>query len=410
MYLLFAPTQKFGSLPPNSCPISSEVKFFNNVAFCQKSYWRKIHLLEGFRDITPRFMVKLRKTRRLKNILFIAKGGLGDVMWTLPTIKQLKQLHPQSTILVLTDKRTFPVFQGFPYIQGVIKDNIWNVQKLIETADEVFDFGGVATFYKDHKKKEPVTACFDMAEIKRPKLKADYRPHLVITIDEGKQAEELLLNHNIDTRKDRFVTIATESSTPNRDWPYSYTKALTTLLIKKGFKVAWLSSKTKLSSSFSFSCECGYVFNFSSKKEPKGMTILCPNCGKTITKLKSDIPSGLADLTGKTSFRLASAIIGLSDLFIGPNSGLLVVATSLLIPSIGLYGAFDYKRLSKYYEKFCAISGTAPCAPCNEHWTECPKGHPSPCMKDIQPSVVLDCATQMINKFPRTKKEKLPIL
>ena len=47
MYLLYAPHEKFGLIPPASPLFTDEVKFYQNVAFCPKFYWKKIHVENG---------------------------------------------------------------------------------------------------------------------------------------------------------------------------------------------------------------------------------------------------------------------------------------------------------------------------------------------------------------------------
>jgi ADP-heptose:LPS heptosyltransferase len=86
----------------------------------------------------------------------------------------------------------------------------------------------------------------------------------------------------------------------------------------------------------------------------------------------------------------------------------MVIAASLEIPTIGLFGAFGPKNRIKYYDKFVAISGKTKCAPCEEHWTECKEGHPAPCMRAITPEQVFSAAKYMLLEYPRNKKGKLP--
>jgi len=83
MYLLYAPPKKFGNVPTGHALITEEVKFFQNVAFCPKQYWQKIHTHNGCRDITPRFFKELREKRVLKAVTIFATGGIGDSMWAV---------------------------------------------------------------------------------------------------------------------------------------------------------------------------------------------------------------------------------------------------------------------------------------------------------------------------------------
>ncbi|GAI12098.1 unnamed protein product, partial [marine sediment metagenome] len=156
-------------------------------------------------------------------------------------------------------------------------------------------------------------------------------------------------------------------------------------------------------------CECGWEFTVSTKTVPSNLAYKCPQCGKENTTEQLSNPSGLVNLCGRTSIREVMSIIALSDVFAGPNSGLMVIAASLEIPTVGLFGAFNPKTRAKFYEKFIPVCGKVPCAPCGAHWTECEKGHPAPCMKAISPDEVYNAINKLLTLYPRQALGKLPI-
>ena len=409
MYLLFAPEKRFGQLPPKTPLLSEEVLFTSNVAYCPKYFWKKYHILQGCIDISPHWMRRARKKRQLHNILFITGGGIGDILWTMPFMKAVRQKYPRSRILVATEEKRMPLFLGVPYADTCVKDEYWNLQALIRNANEVYDFGGIATMLQKEMKLDPIDATFLDGELPKPDNRKDCRPMLVVTIDEGKQAEALLRRHGANPKTDKIITFALEASTPNRNWPYSYTRILTDRLIKEGYKVVWLSEEKNFGDTFFCSCECGWEFNITTKTIPENLSYKCGACGKenTIAELKQ--PKGVVNLAGKTNLRQAMAVIALSDVFVGPNSGLMVIATALEIPTIGLFGAFNPKIRTKYYDRFVYIWGHIECAPCKEHWTECPKGHPAPCMKIITPDMVDGKIKELLQRYPRHTLERIPI-
>lgn len=376
MYLLYAPPQKFGYIPPKTALITDEVLFTHNVAYCPKYFWKKFHILQGIRDITPNWMKRARQGRHLHNILVIATGGFGDSMWSMPFVKTTREKYPRARILIATEEKNMPLWQGVPYADMCVKDEFWNLQNLIRTADEVWDFGGVATFLKKEMRLDPIEAIFKMAETPLPKERKDCRPMLVITIDEGKIAEALLKKNNIDTKQDKIISIALEASTPNRNWPFEYAKDLTAQFLHEGKKVIWLGESKYL---------------------------------EDLTRIDTYEMPKLLNLVGKTNIRTAMAVIALSDLFIAPNSGLMVVATALEIPTVGLFGAFDPRLRAKFYDKFTGLIARPKCAPCNEHWTECREGYPAPCMKMLDAIQVYNAAQTLLKKYPRTTIEKRPI-
>lgn len=409
MFLLYAPLEKFGPLPPRTPLMTDEVLFTHNVAYCSKYYWKKYHIIQGCRDITPHILRRLRDRRTLRQILVLAHGGFGDSMWCMPFAKALRDKHPQSRILILTEEKNMPLWHGIPYANACVKDEYWNKQSLIRQADEVYDFGGVATFLKKEMKLDPIEAIFKMGELPLPKKNEDCRPLLVMTIDEGRIAEQLLRRHNINTSTDKIITLALESSTPNRNWPHTYARTLSENLTSLGFKVVWLTNTKDYADTYFIGCACGWETPVMAQDAPKSIDFTCPVCGLKTENQKLEHIEGVANLSGKTDIRQAAAIIALSDAFIGPNSGLMVIATALNIPTVGLFGAFDPKLRAKFYDKFTGLMGTPPCAPCNEHWTECHKGYPAPCMKLLTPSRVEGAVLDLIKKYPKTALERRPI-
>jgi len=409
MYLLYAPEKTFNKIPPNTPIITDEVRFTNNVAYCTKFYWKKHHVLQGCRDITPGWMIRMRRKRILNNILVITGGGFGDVMWSMPFVKALREKFPRSRILIATEERSMPIWQAFPHANLCVKDDFWNLQNLIRTADEVYDFGGVATMLKKEMKSDPVEAIFKLGELPLPKEKKDCRPHLVVQLDEGKQMQAQLFREGVDIKKDKIITIALESSTPNRNWPYFYVQALSVWLVEEGYRIVWLSESKDFGNTYFFQCGCGYEFSMVIKTGPDSFSWTCPWCKKenSVDELKH--PAGVVNLGGKTNIRQAMAVIALSDVFIGPNSGLMVIATSLEIPTVGLFGAFSPKLRAKFYEKFIPLWGKTACAPCNEHWTECALGYPAPCMKVIHPKMVFEAVQKLLKTYPRQPAGKEPI-
>lgn len=318
----------------------------------------------------------MRQRRELNNILIIAVGGIGDGMWVMPFAKALRLKYPRSVILIACNERSMPIWHGVPFANLCVKDEFWNMQSLIRMADEVYDFGGIATTMQKEMKLDPVEAIFKIGDLPLPKDKKDCRPQLVVTIDEGKKAEALLRRSGVEVKTDKIISIGLESSTSNRNWPFDYTKDLTKKLIAKGFKVIWFGETADYETRF----------------------------------LDDETNSiGAINLVKKTSLRDAMAIIALSDVFVGPGSGLMCISTALEIPTVGLWGAFNPKSRDKFYTKFIGLWHKIECAPCNEHWTECSKGHPSPCMKVISPDEVLTAVLKLHSLYPRSNLEKLPI-
>jgi len=376
MYLLHAPRKKFGNIPPGQSLFSDEVKFYQNIGFCPKFYWKKVHIENGCQDITPHSFKRIRLQRELHTATIFATGGIGDSMWAMPFAQALKTKHPHCAIIAVTEKRNEEVWKGVPYIVSTLQNCFWNVAGVVRKSDDVFDFGGIATILKREKRLDPIEAIFKMTGYPLPKEKINCRPKVVVTIDEGKAAQRFLASKGVEIERNKIICIGLEASTSNRQWPFEYVKQLTQQLIYEGYKVIWLGKNIEHSVRFL-------------DEETNAI--------------------GAVNLCGETSLRQCMAILSLADLYIGPNSGLMVIATALMTPTVGLFGAFNPKIRSKFYDRFESIWGHPKCAPCDQHWTECPHGHPAPCMKMIDPKNVFLVAIKLLQKYPRHILEKLPI-
>jgi hypothetical protein len=184
---------------------------------------------------------------------------------------------------------------------------------------------------------------------------------------------------------------------------------LTQRLTAEGKKVVWLSESKDFGNTYFFNCPCGWEFKATIENPPDTLAMTCPVCKQQTPHKEIKNPDGVANLGGKTHFREAFAIIAQSHLFIGPNSGLMVAATSLETPTIGLFGAFNPKIRTKYYDRFAYIWGRPSCSPCEKHWTECPKGYPAPCMRVITVDMVYNKCQEFLQRYKRTFEERRAI-
>jgi ADP-heptose:LPS heptosyltransferase len=346
------------------------------MAITEKQFWQRRHLEIGCLDVSPRYFKKLRDKRILRNILIFATGGIGDSLWVMPFARALKQKHPSALIVVITEPRNQPLWENLPYIAALSKPDWQTTANFMHKSDEAYDFGGVATFLKKEMRLDPVEAIFKMGDLPLPMTKAQCRPEIALTVEEGITAQKLLEKYKINVGTDKVVTIGANASTPNRDWPLDHMTTLARNLSEKGFKVICLGDRE------SYTSEC-----------------LSENQNNVLT----------CNLINKTSLRSAAAIIAQSDIFIGPNSALMVIATAVGTPTIGLFGAFNPTSRAKFYDRFDYIWGRTNCAPCNEHWTECRMGSPAPCMKIISPEEVEKKIFDMLRRWPKNILERLPM-
>ena len=110
------------------------------------------------------------------------------------------------------------------------------------------------------------------------------------------------------------------------------------------------------------------------------------------TAVRRGFDDGVRDLTGRTSLRQLLAILGVTRMVFGPDSGALHLAAALGTPAVSLWGPTSAQRSTPFGSEGLAVTGAAPCAPC--FLTRCPIGRV--CMQDITVEAVLARAATVL--------------
>jgi heptosyltransferase-2 len=113
---------------------------------------------------------------------------------------------------------------------------------------------------------------------------------------------------------------------------------------------------------------------------------------------------------GKTTISQTAAIIYLSDLFIGNESGPLHIASALKIPSVAIFGATSPDQILSSGQRCIAIRKDIPCSPCYTHdfaLADC-KNH-FRCLTGISVSDVLKIVRKVCAKNAKTKSRHSPV-
>lgn len=400
MYILYAPVNKFGRLPPETPLFCPEIRFTNNLAICHQRFWLRAALMHGIENVTPPDVLALNKELKPQTILVCALGGIGDILWATTAVKLLKEKYPHARINVNTTAKYLSLWLNNPYIAGFAALAEHIIPHAIYSQDEAIDFGGCVAGNPEANKKHAIDLHLERAGIDIKQEPSKKLPFIRITKKEKLKARDLLQDLGIDVLKDVIVGVHLEGSAPSRTWPYSRSQFLTEKLCAKGYKVLLLGTNRDFDFITGHQCECGATYELKTQQQIDLMWFYCTECKKYNTIKLRKQPNGAHVLTGKTKLREAIAVITQLNLFIGPDSGLLQAATSQGIPSIGLYGPFDAKVRTAYFDKHRDIQGSCDSGPCFKHMGYCDKGYPSPCMLDIPVELVFNTTKELLKKYP----------
>lgn len=87
----------------------------------------------------------------------------------------------------------------------------------------------------------------------------------------------------------------------------------------------------------------------------------------TLNTRSDDLWVNLTKADPPLSFLDSCAVITTCDVFLAPDSALCHAAGALGVPTVALYGPFDWRYRTSAEPSIRALSGKAPCAPCFHH-------------------------------------------
>jgi hypothetical protein len=104
---------------------------------------------------------------------------------------------------------------------------------------------------------------------------------------------------------------------------------------------------------------------------------------------------GVADLRGRTSFRIASLLLQRARLFVGTESGLMHAANAVGARALILWGGITLPEFAGYPTRQRTICKYVACAPCG-HSGWCVNGHA--CMRTIEVDEVIAAAREELDR------------
>lgn len=121
--------------------------------------------------------------------------------------------------------------------------------------------------------------------------------------------------------------------------------------------------------------------------------------------LKKEAPARLLNLAGKTNFNELAAILKISALFIGNDSGPMHLACLLGTPCVGIFGPTDEKKWGPESEQSAAVfSNQAECRPCY-YMSRMPACTHLKCMRDLSVEKVYHEVRRILDHI-RLEREK----
>jgi ADP-heptose:LPS heptosyltransferase len=322
---------------------------------------------------------------KIKNVLLIRPGGIGDAVWVLPLIRMLKQ-KTGCSVDVLCERRNNAVFN---FCREDIR-NIWMYDdrglKLIKDltgqdydcvidTEQYHNFSAIFAYLassrcrigfdtvpyrsKLYTHKVPYShqaqeykMFLDLFNVLIPIKSEEYLQHKGLELSKT----DMLLPP--DLKEQRFLTVYIGASVRERYWGSVKFAQLSSELVELGYRVVLVGGKEDIK-------KAGEIkLHFSNDK--------------------------MTDLVGKITLAQTAAVLKQGLLAIGADSGIMHLASAVNCPAVWLFGAGIEKKWLPEYSRHGSINLHLSCSPCTLFGCtpRCP--YDVRCLKEISVDQVVD--------------------
>ncbi|MEW6455501.1 MAG: lipopolysaccharide heptosyltransferase II [Acidobacteriota bacterium] len=333
-------------------------------------------------------------------IVVRAPNWIGDAVMSIPSIKSLKKNFSNDKIYIAADKWVAGIFEGVPYIEGILEferggriKNIFSNAKYLKKFK--FDLGllftnsfrtsleffiaGISEIWGYRSDGRSLLLTKGIKKPKAPFSKhhvyyyMDLLTKLNLEVDEPK-LEMYLSEEDLRRTEEIFKLKGAEENTLKigiNPGAY-YGKAKRWVTENYGILANLLQKKFD-----------SMIFIFGSKEEVP--------LSEEIAKSMDIKPVILA---GETSLRELISLISRMDLFITNDSGPMHIANAFRIPIIAIFGPTNPASTAPLHQPYKVIRKELSCSPCK--YRECPVDHL--CMKEISVWEVFKAAEELLSQ------------
>ncbi len=261
-----------------------------------------------------------------QRILFITLSCLGDAVLSTLTLEALHKTYPNTVFDVVSHPRCIEIFRSFPYVESLyekgaertLKDHLELLSKLRNTCYDIivdlrtdgYSFllkGKKRILKKQNRRTRNLHAAEKHFSAVKSIVSCDYPPDAIVYLD---FKHEYYASKIINTENSRTLTIGCGGSTKNQ-WPLSSYISLINLIHTGSLQIILIGNMEQ--QGFANQIEQGLKF-----------------------KIKN--------MVGKTTLLESAAILKKSDLFIGTDSGLGHLASSVNCPTLTIFGPDEPTR------------------------------------------------------------------
>jgi ADP-heptose:LPS heptosyltransferase len=305
-----------------------------------------------------------------KPILFVCRySGIGDIVCTLPSIAALKQRYPKSFVVYETRRGYMPLVRRCRHVDLVVEEK----SPLVKLVQRVFKpkISFCPSLPDERHPPEPREKIHLVEEFGRSfdlKSLNDQPARLTVSARALRQVGQRLRHEQISGKP--FVVIHTGPTWKVKEWPEEHWDKLVTEL-KAGNHIE--------------------VIQIGENRTPYGETRESPRA------------TGAINWVGTLTMDQTLALLSMSHLFVGVDSGILHLAGAVDAPCIGVFGPTDPKCFLPRNARATGVTSNVSCLGCHHnlqgpaHWqSDCP--HKIRCMTELSVDKVLFACKSLLKE------------
>jgi len=348
---------------------------------------------------------------RVKNILIIQLGDIGDVVWATPTFRAVKEFYDGARVSVLVRGGTERLLAGDPSLHRIfevkggkgvsfhrIKKDVGLIRELRrERFDLVFDLrlddrgaymalltGAPARVAQPNKNlswrnrffthlvepsvsEEPVRGAAEQSlrTVREVGVESkDSKPRIWVPAESMKRVRKLVKDEDMD-EMDGWITLNPFSRWRYKEWKYEKWVEI----------IDWLWNQHNIST----------------------VIVGAPDERKQGDYIAGRCAGRVFNLSGKTQLDELAGILSLSKLHIGVDSAAPHIAAATGTPTVIIYGPSSWRDWAPLGEEHIVIAPDWDCAPCHKKGCE-GKGW-SRCLEELAVDTVKQALEDRINRF-----------
>ena len=343
-------------------------------------------------DKTFRWNVKM--ANNYKNILIFAHSNIGDVCYDLAVVYSLRRAYPQARITFVTSKKS-------AQLGGIV----FGIDEMIVFDKHGIDRGllGYMRFVKKIRAHK-----FDLGIILR-NMQMHYFFNIPTMLKLKKTNNLTSKGHIAQKNIDLLQTLGIEGKEAKYKFKFSDEQEKYIKQLFSTHNVNQESFKVGIMPIAGWSLKCWPIEHWNTmidklSDEFKAKIFLFGKTGSSEweKRFKGEISSKAVNLIDNSTIDESSVLIHNMDLFIGPDTSFLHLASCMKIPTVGLFGATERKFFYPFFHKEYIVDSPAgmDCMPCypGPNGGSCKSKGPGPCMEQITPTEVMEKIKQVLKK------------